>query len=435
MLYREPDWEALNDLNFLLHNRLVSPLNGALSAIEKAAPTTEADWWRNRATSQVANAINLVNAWSWLIQYKAQGQVPERSIQSFPIQNLADWLTMQLQLVPPLLIAKNFLIRANQPALQEALYLLYDVAASQGTTTKLILDTGSNGVLFRIRFTRLREAKPFASLEEMETSLGQHWRGRIITFELRMAREFLRMNASELQLRDNGSKVEFVFVIQRRSKVENGEADSGLLLPSHDSQAVINIAEATLPMPHTLEQGPITTESTTAHLKGISTPEETWVLKPTTIRASAEIPTATSSIRAIVPDTPFRPGGWYRPKRASTPPVLPSATPTPEAASVIVKVELPPPVEPGDFKVKSRRLASKTTSQSLPQVTVTTEAPSVSATGPQEILAEAPSEKAKDSPAPTQTQEAEPPVDTRLQANSPDSSGQESLERNYANGL
>ena len=434
-MFREPDWEALNDLNFLLHNRLVSPLSGALSALEKTAPTAEADWWRNRATSQVSNAINLVNAWSWLVQYKAQGQVPERSIQSFPIQSLADWLTMQLQLVPPLIIAKNFLIRANQPALQEALYLLYDVAASQGTTTKLLLDTGANGVLFRIRFTRLRQAKPFGSLEEMEASLGKHWRGNIITFELRMAREFLLMNSSELQLRDNGFKVEFVFVIHRKSKAENGEADSSLLIPSHDSQAVINIAEATLPVPEPLEQELIAAESATLQLKSPPSTDETWVLKPATIRASAEIPTAASSIRAMVPDTPFRPGGWYRPKRVSTPPVLPAMTSTPEIAPVIVKVELPEPAEPGDFKVKSRRLASKNTSQSLPQVTVAGESSSVSATGPQEILVEAPAEEAKDSAAPTQTQPAETPIDTHLQASSPDSSGQESIERNYANGL
>ncbi|MBI5931452.1 MAG: hypothetical protein HY862_19240 [Chloroflexi bacterium] len=432
-MYREPDWEALNDLNFLLHNRLVSPLNGALSALEKSAPTTNPDWWHTRATSQVSTALNLVNAWSWLVQYKALGQIPERSIQPFPIQSLADWLTMQLQLVPPLIIAKNFLLRANQAALQEAIFLLYDVASSQGTSTKLILDTGSNGVMFRIRFTRLRESKPFNSLEEMETSLGQHWRGNIITFELKTAREFLRMNSSDLQLRDGGSKVEFVFVISRKIKAENGETESHLLIPSPDSQAVINIAEATLPAPHVLEQEPLVVEAATAQLAATITPEESWVLKPTTIRASAEIPTATSSVRAMVPDTPFRPGGWYRPKRASNPPSLPVTTT--EVAPVIVKVELPAPAEPGDFKVKSRR--SQRTSQT--QIVVAEESSSVSETGPQQILQEAVSEEAKAatptgllSPPP---QQAEPSADTQLPTTSPDASGQASLERKNTHGL
>lgn len=432
-MYREPDWETLNDLNFLLHNRLVRPLNGALTSLEKVTTADSSlEWWRNRATSQVSTAINLINAWSWLVQYKASGEIPERSIQSFPIQNLADWLTMQLQLIPPLIIQKNFLIRANQPTLQEAILLLHSAAASQGTETKLILDTGLEGVTFRVCFKRLRQDKPLTTLEEMLNSLGKHWRGDVITFELKIAREFLLMNSSLLHLQDDGEQVAFVFIVPRRARAENGDSDSHLLIPSHDSQAVINIVEAMLPEPIQMDGG----HTNPAVIEPPSTipADEIWQLKPTTIKAATEIPTSIPSVRVMVPDTPFRPGGWHRPKKDSSPPAASAAIETAEVNTVILKVELPTPAEPGNFKVKSRRLAIKRDSQPMPQMSAT---PPVAQTGPQQILQETPAEKIEANPSlsdnsePSQTISADsPPQSSPLQAN-----GHESQERKQTNGL
>ena len=78
-MVREPDWESLSELEFLLMRRLTDPLNAALVSISltKSAPTKDQPpgFWQNQAKNQVRSVLNLTKAWQALIRYK----VGERS--------------------------------------------------------------------------------------------------------------------------------------------------------------------------------------------------------------------------------------------------------------------------------------------------------------------------------------------------------------------
>ena len=140
---REPDWEALNQLNFMLTPRVSVPLNEALNALALAdMPENEIDpqVWRDKAKVVIGNLLHLYQAWTALIQYKNGIKMPPTAIRSFPVQALLDWLTVQLGLIPPARAKHNFNLKGNQPSIQEALLLLYTVSVTQGTEVHLIVD-------------------------------------------------------------------------------------------------------------------------------------------------------------------------------------------------------------------------------------------------------------------------------------------------------
>lgn len=71
---REPDWEALADVQFVLYNRVANQLNEALSGIALSdmpeASKDQPGYWKDRATTRVLNVLNLFTAWTWLIRFK-----------------------------------------------------------------------------------------------------------------------------------------------------------------------------------------------------------------------------------------------------------------------------------------------------------------------------------------------------------------------------
>ena len=129
---REPDWEALADLQFLLYNRIADSLNAALTGIALCDMPEAQDkppgFWKERASAKIGNVLNMFTAWSYLTRFKMGESIPERAVRPFEANALLQWLGGQLQLIPAPEIASNPLLYANRETLQEALLLLYSAA-------------------------------------------------------------------------------------------------------------------------------------------------------------------------------------------------------------------------------------------------------------------------------------------------------------------
>ena len=102
---REPDWEALADVQFILYNRVANQLNEALSGIALSEMPEASDkppgYWKERAATKVQNVLNLFTAWTWLVRFKMGEPIPERAIRPFPTNALLAWVGAQLQFSPP----------------------------------------------------------------------------------------------------------------------------------------------------------------------------------------------------------------------------------------------------------------------------------------------------------------------------------------------
>ncbi|MBN1202068.1 MAG: hypothetical protein JXJ20_09450 [Anaerolineae bacterium] len=214
---RQPDWEALSDLQFLLYNRIADSLNAALSAIALSdmpeAQNEPPGFWKDRAAIKIANVLNLFMAWSYLIRFKLGETVPERAIRPFQVNTLLAWLASQIQLNEPPVIKSNPVLHANQETLQEALLLLYSAAFTQGTGVRLELNSISQGVWFRIQFSRLKPLP--VTLDDLIESFGDHWRANSTRFELVTARDFIMLNGSDLLLNSSDKRGEFAFFVKR----------------------------------------------------------------------------------------------------------------------------------------------------------------------------------------------------------------------------
>ena len=213
---REPDWEALSDLQFLLFNRIGDSLNAAVSAIALSDMPEAQDkppgFWKERASNKISNVLNLFTAWSYLIRYKMGETIPERALRPFRANALLGWLGGQLQLSSLPQIESNPLLGGNQQTLQEALLLLYSAAFTQGSGVRLSLEASKTGMWFRVQFTR---SKPLpADLDTLLTSFGEHWRDRDTAFELRTARDFVALNGSELIVNSYHNVGEFAFFVR-----------------------------------------------------------------------------------------------------------------------------------------------------------------------------------------------------------------------------
>lgn len=170
------------------------------SGASDTSPTgAEPEMWRDKAKAAVANVLNLYQAWSMLIQFKNNVKLPPHAKRAFPIQSLLDWLSVQLELVPPAKVKQNIDLFGNQPSIQEALLLLYSASSTQGSGVHLMLDYAEQGAWVRIRFTR---PKPLPkTLSELINDFDNHWRSQDAAFELRTAQDFIAMNESEIQVR------------------------------------------------------------------------------------------------------------------------------------------------------------------------------------------------------------------------------------------
>lgn len=351
-MQREPDWDALNELNFLLYSRVADPLNAALSAIAladmKEAPSGQSpDWWQQRANTKIATVLNLFTAWSWLIQYKTGMEFPERAIRSFALQSLLDWLTIHLQLIPPLVADEDIYIHANQETLQEAILLLHSVATTQGSGTKIIFDMLPNKVEFRVCYSRLRSSKDrLETLDDMLRFLDEHnhWRIQSIAFELKTARDFLALNKCELKLNDNGRTVEFLFSAKYTQAKQAKKDKHQLPSPDdHQSQVVTRILTASQGGDEVTNQ--TISVDTPIFESAVREKKQLWHLPQDRLpefRFSSREARAAST---IVPDVPLRRGTWHAPKRTFQSPSIPTEPDTPkqskEDTPIVVSVDLP----------------------------------------------------------------------------------------------
>lgn len=213
---REPDWDALAELQFLLYNRVADSLNAALSSIALSdmpeAQGRPPGFWKERAMIRVANVLNLVVAWSHLIRYKRGEPIPTQAQRTFRANALLTWLSGQLHITPPPLIEADPLLHGNQETLQEALLMLYSAAQALGTGVRLETEVTRLGTWFHVRFAR--PATLPSTLDALLASFREHWRDQSTRFELTIARDFVRMNGAELMLGTSGMQADLMFFVR-----------------------------------------------------------------------------------------------------------------------------------------------------------------------------------------------------------------------------
>jgi len=219
---REPDWESLGQLQFLLMRRLIEPLNAGLAAISLVHLPTAAGkpraYWQARATGEVLSVLNLINAWQALIRYKLGELLPRQHIRPFPAQELLDWLSLQLELVTPLRAEENLTLEANREALQEALLLLYSAAFTLGPNVHLLVQCLASGMWFRVRFNRTGDRPGPRSLADLLAPLSGNWRLEDTALELQLAADFLTLSGSRLHVQGTEHLTELAFFVYAQGR-------------------------------------------------------------------------------------------------------------------------------------------------------------------------------------------------------------------------
>jgi len=212
---REPDWESLSQLEFLLMRRIIEPLNAALAAISLVELDSAAErpraYWQARASTEVLGVLNLVNGWHALMRFKLGELLPHQHIRFFYVQDLLDWLSQQLQLTTTIRAPENLPLEANRETVQEAVLLLYSAAYTLGPNVHLVTESTGNGVWFRVRYGRHGDCP--ADLDALIEKLGDNWRSQDTAFELRTAADFITLNASKLHLQSSAEFCEMAFFI------------------------------------------------------------------------------------------------------------------------------------------------------------------------------------------------------------------------------
>lgn len=367
-MQREPDWEALNEFNFLLYSRIADALNAALSAMTIAEMPDSGGrtpkWWYDRSQSKVELVLNTVMAWSWLIQYKTGIDLTEKVVRPFQLQNALDWLTLNLQLAPPLIIDNDMLIAANQQTMQEALLLLHSVASTQGSGVLIAFKADDSGVNIRVRFARLRPADPYQSVDDMLAAQGSHWRQQAIAFELAVARDFLKMNNIELAIEDDGTIGEFIFYIYQAGKQPHIPA-TPISLDKHTKKMIKHITQSMLPVSSFPEEADDTRRSATIS----NSAKQRWHTPPQRfVDLLRQLEAETKSRPTQTTIKPRRPGGWHTPHPTEPRIFRPKSDDNPP---IIVSVDIPDPAIPTGFKVKSRRLDIARETQNMQRLELT----------------------------------------------------------------
>ncbi|NDJ84370.1 MAG: hypothetical protein GYB66_00650 [Chloroflexi bacterium] len=344
---REPDWESLNEMNFILYNRIADSMNAALSAMAIAEMPESSGkppkWWYDRSKVKIEAVLNLVMAWSWLIQYKNGTNLTEKNIVSFNLNVLLDWLTINLQLVPPLRVSEeDVVIEANQHTLQEAILLLHSVATTQGTGVTIIVEPMEDFVLFSVRFSRIRRAEPMSSVGELLQVQGDHWRQQTIAFELKSARDFLAMNNIPLEISDDGLTADFRFSVFHPGKRPSA---APTLTPTdrHHGQMTAEISRLTIPRKRF--------KRATSGLPTVRQSRQHWHIPAASHQADPlkfQQRSVSMHIPDPVPEHPLRPGSWHAPlsgvrQSGRDDTLLGLETP------VIVSLDLPEPTLPSAY--------------------------------------------------------------------------------------
>lgn len=193
MIKREPDWETLSEINFLLNNRLTDQLGVALSALEKLP---EADNQRARAQTAVRSVLNMHTAWANLIRQKTGADVALSGDSRFEMRAMLAWIAPVLQIAEWPHLDKDIMLAGDQATIQEALLLLHSCAQTLGPSVRVIVEAHPHGFWFRVRYGTTNHAP--ATLHELLASLQANWREQSAGFELRSAQDFLALNNSEL---------------------------------------------------------------------------------------------------------------------------------------------------------------------------------------------------------------------------------------------
>lgn len=229
---REPDWESLNNVNFLIHRRMTEHLNAALAAISLIGAEEDdkpPEFWQERAMSEVLRSLNLHNAWASLIRHKlGEHFLPQHMLQ-FKASDLLRWLATELQLSHFENLPDDIILFGNRETLQEALLLLHSCSTTLGPRVRVQAEPKGSGMWFRVRYDAVKNSPPtldrlFAALEKRPDS----WRALSALFELRRARDFLRMNESELHYTLGQGYCEFAFFVNSA-----GEAEAATLQSQH----------------------------------------------------------------------------------------------------------------------------------------------------------------------------------------------------------
>lgn len=286
----QPDWESLSEFNFLLYRRTVDGLNAALSALDVAAmpdkSSLPAEWWYARSRDKVEAVLNLSMAWSWLIQFKVGIELTQQVIRPFDLQEMLDWLTTNLQLRPALYYDKKLMLLGNKQSIQEAILMLHSVGGTLGRV-RLKITPAEDKTVVAIMVSRLREQKPFGAVKEILGELGEHWRERTIAFELQTALDFLNMNKLALDLKDDGSTLQFSFTIPVANSKNKARRE--------DQRQVQQPLVDTLPTVKLVHQ-------------------QHWHLPAISHRADAmQLGLYKRPIIQAVPHEPQRTGGWHKP--------------------------------------------------------------------------------------------------------------------------
>ena len=288
-----PDWESLSEFNFLLYRRTVDGLNAALSALEVASVPGGSglppEWWYNRSKDKIEAVLNLSMAWSWLIQFKNGVALTEQVMRPFFLQEMLDWLTINLQLRRPLVFDDETRTLGNKQSIQEAILLLHSVGTTIGRVS-LVIEPSEAQIVVKVQVSRVRSTEPITSIDALIDSYGQHWRERSIAFELRTARDFLQMNQLDLKLTDNGSMVNLWFALEQVVSTSSKRSVKHLLADVNKEKN----PPPTLKLHHPNQW----------HLPAIS-----HRIDPLQLQKPA------NKIIQPVPPSPKRAGGWHKPFR------------------------------------------------------------------------------------------------------------------------
>jgi hypothetical protein len=204
-MMREPDWETLSEINFLMARRMTDQLSGALHLMGQNEHVAHM-----RASGAVQCALDLYGAWADLIRYKA-GEAPLNGSTRFDGRELLEWIATTLQIGDLPEPDQDVTLKGNKATLQEALILLQSCAHTLGPGVRVRVESQRRGLWFRVNYANVGQAS--ANLEELLARLRANWRLQSAAFELRCARDFLMMNACELFYAVRDQECEFSFFV------------------------------------------------------------------------------------------------------------------------------------------------------------------------------------------------------------------------------
>lgn len=232
-MIREPDWESLSEINFLMSRRMVDQLNDALAALDQI-PSSED---QTRATTAVTAALNLHSAWADMIRYKV-GQTPLFSgPQQFRAGDLLEWIVEGLQVADFPTSEADLRLRGNRATIQEALLLLQSCAHTLGPGVHVRAEKHRHGLWFRVCYGAVSDAPD--TLEELLARLRANWRLQSAAFELRSARDFLVMNGCELHYTIAERECQlafFLWTVQPANGEPNAKEKAKTLLDTYNAE-------------------------------------------------------------------------------------------------------------------------------------------------------------------------------------------------------